>query len=126
MKQVSLAELQNGAVVELFDDQLRKVLDNIADINTKPDQVRKIKIELAIKPDKTRKVAETRLSCNATLASIKPCESFMFFEKESGTGKITAFEDQPGPELPGINELAEKAGKDGLHLVSPASAVAAR
>lgn len=124
MKQVSLAELQNGAVVELFDDQLRKVLDNIADINTKPDSVRKIKIEL--KPDKTRKVAETRLSCNATLASIKPCESFMFFEKESGTGKITAFEDQPGPELPGINELADKAGKDGLHLVPPASAVAAR
>ena len=124
MKQVSLAELQNGAVVELFDDQLRKVLDNIADINTKPDSVRKIKIELAIKPDKTRKVAETKLSVSASLANIKPWESFMFFEKESGTGKISAFEDQPGPELPGINELAETAGREGLHIVTPPQAAA--
>ena len=124
MKQVSLAELQNGAVVELFDDQLRKVLDNIADINTKPDQVRKIKIELAIKPDKTRKVAETKLSVSASLANIKPQESFMFFQKESGTGKISAFEDQPGPELPGINELAVSAGREGLHIVTAPEAAA--
>lgn len=124
MKQVSLAELQHGAVIELFDDQLRKVLDNIADINTKPDQVRKIKIELAIKPDKSRKVANTMLSVSASLANIKPCESFMYFRRESETGKISAFEDQPGPELTGINELAESAGHEGLHIVMPPQAAA--
>lgn len=112
MKQISLEDLQGGAVNEMFEDQLQKVLENIADINTKPDVVRKIKIEFEIKPDKTRKVAETKLTVKSTLAGIKPCESFLFFEKHNGS--LIAYEDMPGPELPGIEEIAINAGKENI------------
>lgn len=99
MKKLRLDTFQRGAVVDLFDEELRKVLDNIADQNTRPDDVRKITIEFSIAPDKTRSTAETKLEVKSKLAGIKPQSSFLFFDhQELGTG-IEAFEDDPGPEL---------------------------
>lgn len=110
MKKIRLDTLQHGAVVDLFDEELAKVLDNIADENTKPDDVRKITIELSIKPDKTRSTAETSLKVTSKIAGIKPQTSFLFFDhQEIGTG-IEAFEDEPGPELPFV--LARKASEN--------------
>jgi len=102
MKKVSLETLQHGAVIDLFDSELERVLENIADENTKPDQVRKITIELTIKPDKTRRTAETQLKVHSKIAGIKPQESFLFFDRESKSKQLLAFEDEPGPELPAI------------------------
>ena len=34
MKKIALNEIQNGAVIELFEEELRKVLANIEDENT--------------------------------------------------------------------------------------------
>jgi len=114
MKKVLLESLQDGAVIDLFNEELRKVMANIGDINTKPDGVRSIKIELVIKPDKTRRSADTRLTVSSKLAGIKPQESFLFIEKEED-GSLTAYEDMPGPELDlapkaNIFQMAEAAG----------------
>ncbi|ULQ59215.1 hypothetical protein K7I13_12030 [Brucepastera parasyntrophica] len=103
MKQITLSDFQKGAIPELFENELQKVLENIADINTKPKATRKIKIELSITPDKTRKTAETKLSVTSTLAPGVPSESFLFFDTDA-EGKTCALEDDPGPELPGISE----------------------
>jgi hypothetical protein len=102
MKKVSLDTLQHGAVVDLFDSELERVLANIADENTKPNEARKITIELTIKPDKTRRTAETILKVHSRIAGIKPQESFLFFDRESSSTQLLAFEDEPGPELPAI------------------------
>ncbi len=100
MKKLRLDTFQHGAVVDLFDEELRKVLDNIADQNTKPNEERVIIIKFSIKPDKTRSTAETTLDVKSKLAGIKPQNSFLFFDHQERGEGIEAFEDDPGPELP--------------------------
>jgi hypothetical protein len=85
----------------LFNEELRKVLLNIEDENTVANQERSITIKIAIKPDKTRRAGEVKLQAFSTLAKVKPGESFVFFDRDEG-GKFSVYEDDPGPELPGI------------------------
>jgi hypothetical protein len=87
----------------LFDEELRKVLANIENVNTNPDNERSITIKIAIKPDKTRRTAEIKVHADFGLAKTKPAESFLFFDRDEA-GKFSAYVDAPGPELPGINE----------------------
>ena len=103
MKEVELLTIQNGAILDLFDDELRKVLANIEDENTVANQERSITIKIAIKPDKTRRSAEVKTQVSSTLAKVKPAESFMFFDRDE-EGHFSAYADDPGPELPGISE----------------------
>lgn len=51
---LNLDTLQGGAARELFEIELQKVLRNIADPNTKPDAVRKLTLEVTIKPNEKR------------------------------------------------------------------------
>jgi superfamily I DNA and RNA helicase len=103
MKKIELPNFQHGAVIDLFNEELEKVLVNIRDENTEAKEERSVTIKIAIKPDKTRRTGEVKVQAYATLAKIKPAESFVFFDVDED-GKFAAFEDDPGPELPGINE----------------------
>jgi hypothetical protein len=103
MKKIELSRIQRGVVGELFEEEFRKVLSNIEDENTEAKAERSVTIKIAIKPDKTRRTGEVKVQAYSTLAKIKPAESFVFFDLDED-GKFTAFEDDPGPELPGINE----------------------
>jgi hypothetical protein len=105
MKEVTLDTFQHGAVLDLFDDEMKAVIANIADINTDPAAVRKVTIELSIKPDKTRRNAEVTLKVTSKLAHTKPQASFMFFDRVDG--KLVALEDEPGPELQFPEQKAE-------------------
>jgi hypothetical protein len=103
VKRIGLQGIQGGVVVDLFDEEIKKVLANIEDENTAANQERSITIKIAIKPDKTRRTGEVKVHAYSTLAKIKPCESFLFFDRDE-SGKFSAYEDDPGPELPGIDE----------------------
>ena len=103
MKKIELQTIQNGAVLDLFDNELSKVIANIEDENTVANQERSITIKIAIKPDKTRRTGEVKVQAFATLAKVKPAESLLFFDRDKA-GEFSAYEDDPGPELPGINE----------------------
>jgi len=103
VKKVELQSIQNGAVLDLFNEELRKVLTNIEDENTVANQERSITIKIAIKPDKTRRTGEVKTQVSSTLAKVKPAESFLFFDRDE-TGNFSAYADDPGPELPGITE----------------------
>jgi hypothetical protein len=103
LRKIELSQFQHGAVIDLFDEELRKVLTNIEDENTVANQERSVTIKIAIKPDKTRRTGEVKVQVYSTLAKVKPAESFVFFDI-GDDGKLAAFEDDPGPELPGINE----------------------
>jgi len=98
---VALGTIQRGAVLELFDEELRKVLANIEDENTVANQERSITIKISIKPDKTRRTGEVKVQVSSTLAKVKPTESFVFFDRDDA-GKFSAYADDPGPELPGL------------------------
>jgi hypothetical protein len=101
MKKLDLRCLNHGVINDLFDEEWRRVLENIEDENTAANRERSVTIKIAVKPDKTRRTREIKVQASSTLAKIKPVESFVFFDV-GDDGKFTAFEDEPGPELPGI------------------------
>jgi hypothetical protein len=103
MKRIELQNIHGGAVIDLFDEEWRKVIANIEDENTAPDRERSVTIKIAVKPDKTRRTGAVSIQAYSALAKIKPAESVLFFGRDAG-GRLAAYEDEPGPELPGISE----------------------
>src|SRR5262245_44360057 len=53
-KFLSLETLGHGAAVEMFNDELSKVLDNILDPNTTATAARSVTLTFTIKPDEDR------------------------------------------------------------------------
>jgi len=92
-KGIDLETLNSGAVTELFAAEWQKLLDNINDPNTKPDAVRKVKIEIAVKPAKDRRNAVSRVSVTTNLAAIMPHEASIVIGVEDG--KVQAYTFDP-------------------------------
>lgn len=81
---VSLITLNQGAAVELFDNELKRVLANIADSQTEATASREIKLSVKIKPTESRKEAAVILKCESKTAAQKPAASQMWFGKVEG------------------------------------------
>jgi hypothetical protein len=76
---VSLATLKNGAAIELFDEELRKVLENIADINTSPTAKREVLLKVSFKPlSDQREDISVDIAVNAKLQPIKPTATTIY------------------------------------------------
>lgn len=95
-QEVSLKTMDGGAVIERFDYELRRVLDNISDINTKAEQEREVTLKVKIKPNDGRDHAVVKLEVTSKLAAIKP-ETTTFFLIERA-GKLCAVEHNPKQE----------------------------
>lgn len=89
-KRLELTTLADGAAVELFDRDLKQVLDNIQDPNTNPETARTITITVTLKPGKARDVAKISVDCKAKLAPCEAQESTAWFQQEGG--KLKAYE----------------------------------
>lgn len=81
---VSLDTLSQGAAVELFNHALQRVLENVLDVNTDPEQKREITLVVSIKPDESRMHGKVDIAVKAKLASDKGVTSIMFFGREGG------------------------------------------
>lgn len=81
---VSLITLNQGAAVELFDNELKKVLTNIADPQTDASAQREIKLSVKIKPTESRQQAAVVLKIESKIAAQKPAASQMWFGKVEG------------------------------------------
>lgn len=90
---VSLATLARGAAIERFDDELKKVLDNILDPNTTPDKVRSVSLTVRIKPDKDRSLCMVDVEAKAGLASPSSVQTRFFVGRANG--KAVAYEHDP-------------------------------
>jgi hypothetical protein len=101
MKKIDFSEMRQGALVDYFNEQFSRVLDNIADENTLPAAKRTITLRVEIVPDRKRRTAQVRIHANAGLAPVSPVETMLFFDHDK-EGRFTAYEDDPGPELPGM------------------------
>jgi hypothetical protein len=89
---VTLETLNSGAVIELFESEWQKLLNNIQDPNTKPDAARKVKIEIAVKPAKDRRNASTSVSVTANLAPTVPHEASIVIGVENGEVQAYTFD----------------------------------
>ena len=90
---VDLASLNKGAVADLFEREWQKVLDNIQDINTDPKALRKVTIEIKVRPSEDRNKADTTIQVKSALAGVRPHEHFIVFAPRGG--KVTAFTTDP-------------------------------
>ena len=68
---VTLLSLGYGAAEELFNQELDKVLRNIADPNTRAIEVRRIQLDVKIKPSADRSYAEVEMKASSKLAGHK-------------------------------------------------------
>lgn len=90
---VTLDTINGGVAHELFDEELKRVLENIQDQNSKPDATREITLKFKITPDKHRRQAATSIQASSKIAPVDPKAGFMIFAGD-GTS-IEAFTTDP-------------------------------
>lgn len=95
---IDLSKIANTALQEKVDKELEKVLDNILDLNTKANAVRKLTITLAMSTDDERTVVTTSMEVKSTLAPQKGVATTVIVGRDD-TGRIHANELKSG--IPG-------------------------
>ena len=96
MIKLTVETLYNGGVAERLMEELRKALDNISDPNTPAKKARKVKLEMSIKPNEGRNLAEVTVATSSTLCAPEPIETTISIGKDPRTGELGAEEILPG------------------------------
>ena len=91
---INIGNINDGAMIEGFDLMFRKVLDNIADLNTPATATRSLTLTLTIKPHSDRTTVDTEVACSTKLAAVEVHKSKCFVGKEEGGGMV-AFTSDP-------------------------------
>lgn len=81
---VTLANINGGAAVELFERELESVLKNCADPNTKPDAKRKITLTVVVQPDEKRELLAFAVEAKSTLAATRPSLGIGYLVRREG------------------------------------------
>ena len=92
MEAVSLATLGRGAVIERFDDELRRVLENIMDPNT-ADGAREVIVKVKIEPNEERNSASVGIFVASKVQGPKAVPTIIYMGKDRG--QAVAFEYNP-------------------------------
>lgn len=77
-----------AVMMERIDDAMDKVLENIADVNTKPDGVREITLKLKIKPTNDRSAAMVEISCTPKLSAVAPYPATLYLGRNAGKNVV--------------------------------------
>jgi hypothetical protein len=81
---VSLPTIGNGAAVELFEHELEKVLENIADVNTEPESTREITLKFKFKPSAERNFGAVAITVTSKMAGTRGHAAQLSFGKRGG------------------------------------------
>jgi hypothetical protein len=111
---LTIESLYGGGAVERFHFALQEVLQNILDPNTDAKKPRKVKLELTIKPNELRNMADLTISTTTTLCPPAPLETSILIDKDKA-GKAHAAEMFNG-ENPEQNSLPDVPGTTKLTL----------
>ncbi len=78
---LNLENICNGGVPEVFERELGEVLKNIADVNTDPEEARKITFEFIFEPFKDRSGALVRFRCKSKVAPVEEVSGQIFVQR---------------------------------------------
>lgn len=92
---LNLAEMANGAFMEQFNIELKKVLSNIADPNTDPKKARKITLTATLKADESREIVDFEVQSKSTLVPPKPVATKIIIDRDRD-GSVVAAELRSG------------------------------
>ena len=98
LKRDSILRMAAGAIEEKVDYEVSRVIDNILDLNTKPDAKRKITITLVFQPDAERKHIAIQAEAKSTLVPTAPVATSMMITAD-GNGEMVVAEMVP--QIPG-------------------------
>lgn len=79
---VNLNNLAGGAIQEAINFGLNEVFENILDPNTEAEKARKLTIVIDIKPDETRQILKTKITCKPTLIPANSITTQMLLGRE--------------------------------------------
>ncbi len=96
MIELSVENLYGGGVVERIHEEIKRAIQNIVDPNTPAKKVRKVKMEIAIRPNEQRNMAEIVVSTSSTLCPPEPIETSIYIGADPRTGEVGASEMQGG------------------------------
>lgn len=102
---VDLNNFADGGLAEKFNDELQKVLENIADPNTDPTKVRSVTVTVSLKGDKKRELANTTIRATSKLAPYEDIETQIIMDRDS-KGKVVGKELKSG--IPGQTYFDEE------------------
>lgn len=90
---IQLATIASGAVSELFEEELQKVLRNIKDPNTNPEATRKITLTFEIRPTESRELGDVQILAASKLAPFKRVQTVIHMGHHGG--RLVAVENNP-------------------------------
>lgn len=91
--ELNIGNICGGAVPEVFDREIAEILENIADLNTKPEAKRQITLTFDFAPGPDRKSAIVSFTCKSKQVGVQPKQGTIFFAKRMGG--ITAYTEDP-------------------------------
>lgn len=95
----SLSDIADGEVQEQFTAEMKKVAQNILDVNTKAKAKRKVNIELTLEPNDQRDAIDVTINIKSKLAPQIGVGTTMLVGRNVDTGMIEANELKSG--IPG-------------------------
>ena len=106
---LNIANIADGALVEQVDAEIRRVLENIADVNTDPCAKRKIIIHLTFEGKDDRDVADVSFQTKAVICPSRKQTTRIAFEM-APNGQMVAEELRKG-KLRGQTEFDTETGE---------------
>jgi uncharacterized protein YuzE len=92
---IDLNTFANGALAERANEELQKILENIADPNTDAKKKRKLTLTITLSADNERDVIMTNVLAKSTLAPSEPIEAKILMDLDND-GKVTGAELKSG------------------------------
>lgn len=95
----SILEMAHGAIMERTDYEMKKVLDNILDPNTKAAKKRTLTVTLELLPDDDRRQIQVKATSKSKLEPTNAVSTALYITGDGDTGEATAVEMVP--QVPG-------------------------
>jgi hypothetical protein len=99
VKQVDISTVGEGAVVELFEEGQREVLENIRDPNTEWKVPRKIVLEIEYRVNEDRRDGVVIVGMKTKLAAIRAAVSQFAIGASQDGARLAVYQHQPLPGL---------------------------
>jgi hypothetical protein len=92
---IDLNTFADGALAERINQELQRILENIADPNTEASKTRKLTVTLTLKADDKRDVILSSVVAKSALAPAKDIQAKLIMDLD-GDGRITGAELKSG------------------------------
>jgi hypothetical protein len=97
--QKSILEMAHGAIMERADYEMKRVLDNILDPNTKAAKKRTLTVTLELMPDDDRQQIQVKATSKSKLEPTNAVSTALYITGDGETGEVAAVEMVP--QVPG-------------------------